>query len=274
MHAAPTTTSPDELIEIFATLDTQRVSQLFTGQALVGLHEPLIEAMKCKKWLGNSGYDERATFLQAFRPFTKATDDYRRLFMVMVEAGHTQGVLGMLHACGRKERVMLGNQPLITMGTLTSLVKYMPETIAPALHFLSRAAVSMLPDEPSSLFKALTKGYDSNMKFAGRWLEAIQGLTRTRTLSTLGQQGPRQTSSYWLTTLVTCKSSKDMKIAAAVVAGLISKGEIQKEQLQNIPFEDEHKLRLIKELGLEPGIFNVIHVASSKAKTIQPSYRL
>lgn len=274
MHAMPTTSTPDELIEIFATLDTQRVRELFTGHALVGLHEPLVEAMRCKKWLGNSGYDERATFLQALRPFTKATDDYRRLFMVMVEAGHTQGVLGMLHACGRKERVMLGNQPLITMGTLTGLVKYMPETIAPALHFLCRASICMLPEESSALFKALTKGYDPNMKFSGRWLEAIQGLARLRSLASLGLQGSQQTPSYWVETLVSSKGLKETKVAAAVVAGLMAKGEIEKEMLQKIPFESAHKLRLIKELGLDPGIFNVIHIASSKSKTIQPSFRL
>jgi len=77
-----------------------------------------------------------------------------------------------------------------------------------------------------------------------------------------------------LTALVTSKVAKETKIAAAVVAGLIAKGEIQKEQLQKIPFEDEHKLRLIKELGLEPSTFSVRHVASSRTKTVQPSYRL
>jgi len=274
MHESPTTPMPDELIEIFASLDTHRVKQLFTGQALVGLHEPLIEAMKCKNWLGKACYDDRASFLQSLRPHTKSVDDFRRLFMVMVEAGHTQGVLGMLHACGRKERVMLGNQPLITMGTLTALVKYIPEMIEPTIHFLTRASISMLPEEPASLFRAITKAYDPTSGLSGRWLEALQGLSRTRSLSSLGFTGAQQTPSYWLTALVTSKVAKETKIAAAVVAGLIAKGEIQKEQLQKIPFEDEHKLRLIKELGLEPSTFSVRHVASSRTKTVQPSYRL
>jgi hypothetical protein len=274
MHDSSSTSTPEDLIEIFATLDTSRVRELFTGRALVGLHELLVEAMQCKNWLGKGLYDERANFLQSLRPFTKDVDDYRRLFMVMVEAGHAQGVLGMLHATGRKERVMLGHQPLITMGTLTGLVKYAPEAIQPVIHFLTKASISMLPEEPASLFKALIKAYDPNMNFSGRWLEAIQGLSRTRSLAALGMKGVQQTPSFWLTTLVTSKVAGQTKVAAAVVAGLMAKGEIEKEQLQKIPFEDGHKLRLIKELGLNPEIFNVRHVASSREKTVMPSYRL
>lgn len=274
MHDSSSTSTPEDLIEIFASLDTTRVRELFTGQALVGLHELLIDAMKCKNWLGKGLYDDRASFLQSLRPFTKEVDDFRRLFMVMVEAGHSQGVLGMLHATGRKERVMLGHQPLITMGTLTGLVKYSPDQIQPVIHFLTKAAISMLPDEPGSLFKALIRAYDPNMHFSGRWLEAIQGLTRTRSLAALGMKGAQQTPSYWLTTLVTSKVASQTKVAAAVVAGLMAKGEIQKDQLQQIAFEDGHKLRLIKELGLDPEIFNVKHVASSRTKTVMPSYRL
>ncbi len=274
MNAPTSKPSADEVIQIIADLDTARIGQLFTGNSLLGLHEPIIEAMRSRNWLGMKLYEPRANFLQAMRPYTNQTDDYRRLFMAMAESGHVQGVLGMLHATGRKDRVFAGNQPLLTMGTLAGLVLTHGKEISPVIHFLTRAAAATLPDEPAALIRTMIKHFNPTEMFAGKWLEAIQGMVKARTLGTLGFSGEKEKSYHWLESLVTTEDAKQMKVSASVVAGLMAKGDIKLDDLKSVPFDDLHKIRLVKELGIAPEALNIQHISSSRSRVIEPSFRL
>lgn len=274
MSTRVSTPASDEVVDIIATLDRTRANKLFTGNSLIGLHEPIVQALTGPAWTLKRAYEQRAVFIQSFRPHTHVSDDYRRLFMAMAEAGHAQGVLGMIHATGRKDRCFAGNQPLISMGTLTAMVSYDSTLIAPVVHFLSRAATSMLPEEPSALLKALIKGFDPESLYAGRWLEAIQRQVSVRSLETLGMRGEMSQAPYWVAQLLIAKTPEQTAVASAVVAGMISKKELSVDDITGLNLDTGQKMRLVKGLGLSQESVGFKRVISSRNHSIEPSYQL
>lgn len=265
---------PEQALKIIEDLDASQVGLVFAGDALRDLHEPLIMVLQSDRWRSRYWNDERIAFLDSMRAYSGCGDNYRRLFAAMCESGSTQGVLRMIHATGRKDRCMTGNQPLITMGSLVALIRTNPKAIEPVIHFLSRAAVSTMAEEPKALMQALRKQFQPLSIFSGRWLEAIHLQAKSRSTEALGLKGDMSAPAYWLKEMVCSATPRDNQIASAIVAGCLARGSLKLEDIQRIDLDDVQKVRIVKSLGLDPHKMDFSRVVSSASKHISPSYQL
>lgn len=263
-----------DVVDIIRTLDADKAETLFQPNAIDYLHEPITQAFASPQWRSKYGYQEREAFLSAISRHKHQADTYCALFNTACEAGATQAVLHLIRATGRRDRSFVGKQPLITMGTVVQMMTLNRDGVAPVIHFLSRAAVSALPEEPVAMFRALRKQYDPQCKYSGRWQEAIQNLVKSRSPDALGLVGAERTPNYWVGQMISARQPYHQEIATAVVAGLISKGVLSIEELAQRDMSMQQKVRVVKSLNIEPSQLDIAKIVSSQARETEPSFRL
>lgn len=269
----PPVNSPD-VVDIIRTLDTDQAGHLFTPGALDHLHEPIVKAFCSQQWRSKHLYQEREAFLNAVSKHQHNTDAYCTLFNATCEAGATQAALHLIRATGRRDRPFVGKQPLITMGTVAQMMMICRDGVAPVIHFLSRAAVSCLPEEPIALFRALRKQYDPQCKYSGRWQEAIQNLVKSRSPDALGLTGNERDPSYWVGQMINARQPNHQELASAVVAGLITKQALSIEEIASLDLSMQQKVRVVKSLNIDPDHLDISKIVSSQTRETAPSFRL
>lgn len=263
-----------DIASIFNDFDSGRLSQLFAGNALEGMHEFLVDIFQSEDWMGQRNYDRRNTFLLSIEKHNPTPDQQRTLFRAMAESGNTHAVAKYLHMLGTKHKVRLSDRTaLLSSSDLHAMVSQIGLGLANNIHYLARA---MLPDNPRSvraIWQSMHKLHDPEHQHAGLWLSAMQTLVNRFGLQATGLGASNVDNDPWIKLFFNSRDKRSVQIAGSVLASQISRHLLSKESLIERAVGLGDEMRLIKTFKIAPEVFKYQSVHSSHSHRA-PDYLL
>lgn len=265
----------DEAIRnVFTEFQSHRLHEVYDNNSLADMHEFLVDTFKSEPWKNPSNFTVRNNFIQSIKLIDASDADHRRVFLAMADACNSHAVISYLHMVGHKERVFLkSHQALLTTDDLTMVVKDAGAKLGPVVHYLCRASVVTRAESLPRLWKELSKAYEPDGKFSERFLEGMQTLVRRFGLKSLGLGKDDSDHKLWVDRFLTSSDASTKDISGAVVAGQLVTRKLGRHELKNECYDFQSKMRLVNDLGFDPGILDAKKVVRSHDLK-QPTYRL
>ncbi|MBD8088567.1 hypothetical protein IFT48_00985 [Pseudomonas fluorescens] len=255
-----------DIVDIFRNFDAQRVSEVFRGSNLLGMHEFLVDIFRESQWSDPACYMKRNTLLLTIGMAPVTPDQHRALFLAIAESGESVAAGEYLDMLGGRNQVRLADRKgLFSAIDLHALMAQVGLGIAGNVDLLINA---MTPDHCASiraLWGLMRKLHEPRHEHAGKWLTAMQVLVCQFGLHTTGLGVDDVDNEPWISLFFNGRDQGTVQIAGSVLASQLARNYLTTQTLIDRACGLGDQMRLIKTFDLSPHTFSFQVIRSSHA---------